>query len=75
MNQDVKEQVRGYKNRYILIEKPPTCKLDEGAYRLISEPEGEIRPQVRLLAEFHETAGRLALVFPTFVRLFYARRS
>ncbi|XP_056906699.1 uncharacterized protein si:dkeyp-97b10.3 isoform X1 [Takifugu flavidus] len=42
---DVSKQVRGYKNRYILIEKPPTCKLDEGAYRLISEPEGEIRPQ------------------------------
>lgn len=59
VDQDVSKQVRGYKNRYIRIEKPPTCKLDEGAYRLISEPEGEIRPQVRLLAEFHESAGRL----------------
>nr|XP_046245232.1 uncharacterized protein si:dkeyp-97b10.3 isoform X1 [Scatophagus argus] len=42
---DIAKQVRGYKNRYIRIEKPPTCKLDEGTYRLMSEPEGEIRPQ------------------------------
>lgn len=42
---DIRSQVRGYKNRYISIEKPPTCKLDEGTYRLLCEPEGEVRPQ------------------------------
>ncbi|KAM6932923.1 uncharacterized protein FYW49_001312 [Xenentodon cancila] len=42
---DVGKQVRGYKNRYIKIDKPPTCKLDEGTYRLLSEPEGDIKPQ------------------------------
>ncbi|XP_054453957.1 uncharacterized protein si:dkeyp-97b10.3 [Anoplopoma fimbria] len=42
---DICKQVRGYKNRYIRIEKPPTCKLDEATYRLLSEPEGEIKPQ------------------------------
>ncbi|XP_038549585.1 uncharacterized protein si:dkeyp-97b10.3 isoform X1 [Micropterus salmoides] len=42
---DVNKQVRGYKNRYIQIDKPPTCKLDEGTYRLMSEPEGDIKPQ------------------------------
>nr|XP_033953958.1 NACHT, LRR and PYD domains-containing protein 1b allele 5 isoform X2 [Pseudochaenichthys georgianus] len=42
---DIGKQVRCYKNRYIRIEKPPTCKLDEGTYRLLSEPEGEIKPQ------------------------------
>ncbi|XP_047450657.1 uncharacterized protein si:dkeyp-97b10.3 isoform X2 [Mugil cephalus] len=42
---DIAKQVRGYKNRYVRIEKPPTCKLDEGTYRLLSEPEGEIKPQ------------------------------
>ncbi|XP_031717022.1 uncharacterized protein LOC116390981 isoform X2 [Anarrhichthys ocellatus] len=42
---DIGKQVRGYKNRYIRIEKPPTCKLDEGTYRLLCEPEGEIKPQ------------------------------
>ncbi|KAJ0022023.1 hypothetical protein NQD34_009513 [Periophthalmus magnuspinnatus] len=42
---DIRSQVRGYKNRYISIEKPPTCKLDEGTYRLLCEPEGEIKPQ------------------------------
>nr|XP_043888268.1 uncharacterized protein si:dkeyp-97b10.3 [Solea senegalensis] len=42
---DICKQVRGYKNRYIRIEKPPTCKLDEGTYRLLSEPEGDIKPQ------------------------------
>ncbi|KAK2847317.1 hypothetical protein Q5P01_010316 [Channa striata] len=42
---DVRKQVRAYKNRYTQIEKPPTCKLDEGTYRLLSEPEGEIKPQ------------------------------
>ncbi|KAL3057453.1 hypothetical protein OYC64_007850 [Pagothenia borchgrevinki] len=42
---DIGKQVRGYKNRYIRIEKPPTCKLDEGTYHLLSEPEGEIKPQ------------------------------
>ncbi|KAM7399218.1 hypothetical protein PAMP_018504 [Pampus punctatissimus] len=42
---DIAKQVRCYKNRYIQIEKPPTCKLDEGTYRLMSEPEGEIKPE------------------------------
>ncbi|XP_041851566.1 uncharacterized protein si:dkeyp-97b10.3 isoform X2 [Melanotaenia boesemani] len=42
---DIGKQVRSYKNRYIKIDKPPTCKLDEGTYRLLSEPEGEIKPQ------------------------------
>ncbi|KAF0030367.1 hypothetical protein F2P81_017098 [Scophthalmus maximus] len=42
---DICKQVRGYKNRYFRIEKPPTCKLDEGTYRLLSEPEGDIKPQ------------------------------
>ncbi|XP_067451001.1 uncharacterized protein si:dkeyp-97b10.3 isoform X2 [Thunnus thynnus] len=42
---DIAKQVRCYKNRYIRIEKPPTCKLDEGTYRLMSEPEGEIKPE------------------------------
>ncbi|XP_071352111.1 uncharacterized protein [Trachinotus anak] len=42
---DICKQVRGYKNRYIRIDKPPTCKLDEGTYRLLSEPEGDIKPQ------------------------------
>ncbi|XP_068173497.1 uncharacterized protein si:dkeyp-97b10.3 isoform X2 [Antennarius striatus] len=42
---DIAKQVRSYKNRHIRIEKPPTCKLDEGNYHLMSEPEGEIRPQ------------------------------
>ncbi|CAK6963478.1 uncharacterized protein si:dkeyp-97b10.3 [Scomber scombrus] len=42
---DISKQVRCYKNRYIRIEKPPTCKLDEGTYRLMSEPEGEIKPE------------------------------
>lgn len=50
VNQDVNKQVRGYKNRYIQIDKPPTCKLDEGTYRLMSEPEGDIKPQVSLFA-------------------------
>nr|XP_020471309.1 uncharacterized protein LOC109969019 [Monopterus albus] len=42
---DIGKQVRGYKNRYSRIEKPPTCKLDEGTYRLLSDPEGDIKPQ------------------------------
>ncbi|KAM7413004.1 hypothetical protein PAMA_020405 [Pampus argenteus] len=42
---DIAKQVRCYKNRYIQIEKPPTCKLEEGTYRLMSEPEGEIKPE------------------------------
>lgn len=42
---DVAKQVRSYKNRYFQITKPPTCHLDEGTYRLLSEPEGEIKPQ------------------------------
>ncbi|XP_024910872.1 uncharacterized protein LOC103378500 isoform X2 [Cynoglossus semilaevis] len=42
---DVSRQVRCYKNRYIRIEKPPTCKLEEGTYSLLCEPEGDIKPQ------------------------------
>ncbi|XP_029026797.1 NACHT, LRR and PYD domains-containing protein 1b allele 3 isoform X2 [Betta splendens] len=42
---DIRQQVQGYKNRYVRIDKPPTCKLDEGKYRLLSEPEGDIKPQ------------------------------
>uniref|UniRef100_A0A8C6SB74 Si:dkeyp-97b10.3 n=1 Tax=Neogobius melanostomus TaxID=47308 RepID=A0A8C6SB74_9GOBI len=42
---DIRNQVRGYKSRYISINKPPTCKLDEGTYRLLCEPEGEVKPQ------------------------------
>ncbi|XP_072320220.1 uncharacterized protein [Eucyclogobius newberryi] len=42
---DIRYQVRGYKNRYISIEKPPTCKLGEDTYRLLCEPEGEVKPQ------------------------------
>ncbi|XP_053729636.1 uncharacterized protein si:dkeyp-97b10.3 isoform X1 [Synchiropus splendidus] len=42
---DVSNQVRSYNNRYFRIEKPPTCKLEEGTYRLVSEPDGEIKPQ------------------------------
>ncbi|KAF6725818.1 NACHT, LRR and PYD domains-containing protein 1 [Oryzias melastigma] len=42
---DISKQVQACKNRYIKIDKPPTCKLDEGTYRLLSEPEGEIKPQ------------------------------
>lgn len=42
---DVAKQVRSYKNRYFQITKPPTCNLGEGTYRLLSEPEGEIKPQ------------------------------
>lgn len=48
VNQDIGKQVRGYKNRYIRIDKPPTCKLDEGTYRLMSEPEGDIKPLVHI---------------------------
>lgn len=44
--QDITKQVRSYRCRYFRIEKPPTCKLAEGTYRLMSEPEGEIKPQV-----------------------------
>nr|XP_019944117.1 PREDICTED: uncharacterized protein LOC109630378 isoform X1 [Paralichthys olivaceus] len=42
---DVSKQVRSYKKSYTQIEKPPTCKLDERTYRLLSEPEGDIKPQ------------------------------
>ncbi|XP_034024180.1 NACHT, LRR and PYD domains-containing protein 1b allele 3 isoform X2 [Thalassophryne amazonica] len=42
---DIGKQVRSYKNRYIKIEKPPTCKLEECTYRLLSDPEGEIKPE------------------------------
>ncbi|XP_053177005.1 uncharacterized protein si:dkeyp-97b10.3 [Scomber japonicus] len=42
---DIRNQVRCYKKCYSQIIKPPTCKLDEGTYRLTSEPEGEIKPE------------------------------
>ncbi|XP_034404001.1 uncharacterized protein si:dkeyp-97b10.3 isoform X2 [Cyclopterus lumpus] len=42
---DIGKQMRRYKNRYLPIEKPPTCNLEEGTYRLLSEPEGDIKPQ------------------------------
>ncbi|XP_047248765.1 uncharacterized protein LOC124884763 isoform X2 [Girardinichthys multiradiatus] len=42
---DIAKQVRGYKNRYVKIDKPPTCKLEEGTYRLVSQPEGDIKPE------------------------------
>ncbi|KAM4742068.1 uncharacterized protein FYW61_000989 [Anableps anableps] len=43
--QDIYKQVQRYKNQYIRIDKPPTCKLVEGTFHLFSEPEGEIRPE------------------------------
>ncbi|KAF7660420.1 hypothetical protein LDENG_00282310, partial [Lucifuga dentata] len=42
---DICKEVRSSKRRYMKIEKPPTCKLDERNYRLLSEPEGEINPE------------------------------
>ncbi|XP_071377395.1 caspase recruitment domain-containing protein 8 [Centroberyx affinis] len=42
---DIGKEVRSSKRRYMKIEKPPTCKLDERRYRLMSEPEGEINPE------------------------------
>ncbi|XP_026224186.1 NACHT, LRR and PYD domains-containing protein 1b allele 3 isoform X2 [Anabas testudineus] len=42
---DIRKQVQGYKKSYIQVVKPPTCNLDEGTYRLLSEPEGDIKPQ------------------------------
>ncbi|KAL0973071.1 hypothetical protein UPYG_G00198550 [Umbra pygmaea] len=41
---DIGKEVRSSKKRYLKIEKPPTCKLDERRYRLTSEPEGDINP-------------------------------
>ncbi|XP_068567999.1 uncharacterized protein si:dkeyp-97b10.3 isoform X3 [Cebidichthys violaceus] len=55
---DIGKQVRGYKNRYTRIEKPPTCKLDEGTYRLLCEPEGEIKPQVTVWITQKRSRGR-----------------
>ncbi|XP_062417164.1 uncharacterized protein si:dkeyp-97b10.3 isoform X2 [Pungitius pungitius] len=43
--QDIRKQVRGHRNRCERIVKPPQCLLNEGTYRLLSEPEGEIKPQ------------------------------
>nr|XP_057936753.1 uncharacterized protein si:dkeyp-97b10.3 [Doryrhamphus excisus] len=43
---DIRKQVGKYTKRYIQIEKPPTCTLNEGTYRLLSKPEGAIEPQV-----------------------------
>ncbi|KAM4627945.1 uncharacterized protein ACJ7VT_002833 isoform 2-T2 [Polymixia lowei] len=42
---DISKEVRSSKKRYMKVEKPPTCKLDERRYRLTSEPEGEINPE------------------------------
>ncbi|XP_045559643.1 uncharacterized protein isoform X2 [Salmo salar] len=41
---DIGKEVRCSKRRYLKVEKPPTCKLDESRYRLMSEPEGDISP-------------------------------
>ncbi|XP_029536740.1 uncharacterized protein LOC115141725 isoform X2 [Oncorhynchus nerka] len=41
---DIGKEVRCSKRRYLKVEKPPTCKLDERRYRLMSEPEGDISP-------------------------------
>ncbi|CAB1347798.1 unnamed protein product [Coregonus sp. 'balchen'] len=41
---DIGKEVRGANKRYLKVEKPPTCKLDERRYRLMSEPEGDISP-------------------------------
>uniref|UniRef100_A0A3P8RM13 Si:dkeyp-97b10.3 n=1 Tax=Amphiprion percula TaxID=161767 RepID=A0A3P8RM13_AMPPE len=60
---DIRKQVQGYKNRYIKIDKPPTCKLDEGTYRLLSEPEGEIKPQVWLFTRSHLMKGYFEAFF------------
>uniref|UniRef100_A0A8D3ALZ4 Si:dkeyp-97b10.3 n=1 Tax=Scophthalmus maximus TaxID=52904 RepID=A0A8D3ALZ4_SCOMX len=58
---DICKQVRGYKNRYFRIEKPPTCKLDEGTYRLLSEPEGDIKPQVIVWIKQRGSQGKVHL--------------
>ncbi|KAM6960554.1 uncharacterized protein FYW47_009124 [Aplochiton taeniatus] len=42
---DIGKEVRSSKKSYIKIEKPPTCKLDEKRYRLVTEPDGEISPE------------------------------
>uniref|UniRef100_A0A667YE67 Si:dkeyp-97b10.3 n=1 Tax=Myripristis murdjan TaxID=586833 RepID=A0A667YE67_9TELE len=42
---DIAKELRTSKRRYMKIEKPPTCKLYERSYRLLSEPEGEIGPE------------------------------
>uniref|UniRef100_A0A8C7L1G9 Si:dkeyp-97b10.3 n=1 Tax=Oncorhynchus kisutch TaxID=8019 RepID=A0A8C7L1G9_ONCKI len=41
---DIWNEVRCANKRYLKVEKPPTCKLDEKRYRLMSEPEGDISP-------------------------------
>ncbi|KAM9441953.1 uncharacterized protein ACWYII_014239 isoform 2-T2 [Salvelinus alpinus] len=41
---DIGKEVRCANKRYLKVEKPPTCKLDERRYRLMSEPEGDISP-------------------------------
>ncbi|XP_061734646.1 uncharacterized protein si:dkeyp-97b10.3 isoform X2 [Nerophis ophidion] len=60
---DIHKQVGKYKKRYIQIEKPPTCKLTEGTYRLLSEPEGAIEPQV---LEFTLTMTKMKGFFEVF---------
>lgn len=51
VNQDIRKQVRSSQSRYMKIDKPATCKLNERMYRLTSEPEGEIKPEVMLFAQ------------------------
>ncbi|KAJ8388661.1 hypothetical protein AAFF_G00130700 [Aldrovandia affinis] len=46
---DIQKEVRTAKKKYVKMEKPPTCRnlLEEKKnYKLISEPEGEINPEV-----------------------------
>ncbi|MEQ2252290.1 hypothetical protein ILYODFUR_020239, partial [Ilyodon furcidens] len=42
---DIYEQVHTYEDRYIRIQKPAMCKLVEGTFHLLSEPEGQILPE------------------------------
>lgn len=42
---DIGKEVRCSNRKFQKVEKPPTCKLDERRYRLMSDPEGEIIPE------------------------------
>ncbi|XP_076002467.1 uncharacterized protein LOC142995343 isoform X2 [Genypterus blacodes] len=42
---DIDKEVRSSTRRFMKVEKPPTCKLDERTYRLLCEPDGEINPE------------------------------
>ncbi|KAJ8368793.1 hypothetical protein SKAU_G00088210 [Synaphobranchus kaupii] len=43
---DIQKEVRTSKKRYVKMDKPSACLLEEKKkYRLISEPEGEITPE------------------------------